>query len=94
MEVYWNALLMPCSIIDRHADLATLFIFWSANVQELSQQELDHAGGGVLPLVGFGLAVVGKAAGSSGVVTWAVSSASLILSTYEAAKYLDGLKEE
>ncbi len=63
-------------------------------MHELSQQELEQAGGGILPVVGFGLALAGKVAGSSGVATWAVSSAGLILSTYEAAKYLGSLKEE
>lgn len=63
-------------------------------MHELNQQDLDNTSGGILPLVGFGLALAGKAAGSTGVVTWAVSSAGLILSTYEAAKYLDSLKEE
>lgn len=61
-------------------------------MRELTVQEMGQASGGILPLIGFGLAVAGKLAGSTGVVTWAISSASLILATYGAAGYLHNRK--
>ena len=60
---------------------------------QLNDAELEQAGGGVLPLVGLALSVAGKVSGSSGVIGWAISSTSVIVSTFEAAKYLGGLKE-
>lgn len=63
-------------------------------MRTLSAQEMDQTSGGILPLIGFGLALAGKLAGSAGVAGWAVGSASLVLATYEGANYLDSLKEE
>ena len=62
-------------------------------MQELNLNEIEQANGGILPVVGFALAVAGKVGGSSGAIGWAVSSASLVLSTFEAAKYLGSLKK-
>ena len=55
---------------------------------ELTDEELQQAGGGILPVIGFGLALAGKASGSAGVVGWAISSSSLVLASYELAGYL------
>ena len=60
-------------------------------MRTLTTQELEQAGGGILPLIGFGLALAGKLGGSAGVAGWAVGSASLVLATYEAANYLGNL---
>ena len=60
-------------------------------MQELTVQELDQASGGILPLIGFAIALVSKVGGSTGVVGWAASSAGLVLATYEGAKYLGNL---
>ncbi len=62
-------------------------------MRELTVQEMDQASGGILPLIGFAIALVSKVTGSTG-VAWAVSSAGLILGTFEAAKYLGDLKKE
>ena len=62
-------------------------------MRTLTEQEMDQASGGILPLIAFALALVGKAAGSAGVTGWAVGSASLVLATYEGAKYLDHLRK-
>ena len=72
-----------------NASLGVPSIFRSIQMRELTVQEMDQASGGILPLIGFGLALAGKLAGSSGVVTWGISSASLILGTYGAAAWLD-----
>ena len=61
-------------------------------MRALTVQEMDQASGGILPLIGFGLALAGKLTGSAGVASWAVGSASLVVATFEGAKYLDGLK--
>ena len=63
-------------------------------MRTLTTQEMEQAGGGILPLIGLGLALAGKLGGSAGVAGWAVGSASLVLATYEGAKYLDGLKQQ
>lgn len=63
-------------------------------MRTLTVQEMDQASGGVLPVVGLALALAGKLAGSGGVAGWAIGSASLVLATYEGAKYLDSLKQE
>ncbi len=57
-------------------------------MRELTVQEMDQTSGGILPLIGFAVALVSKVGGSAGVVTWAASSAGLVLATYQAAKYL------
>ncbi len=63
-------------------------------MQELNVHEMDQASGGILPLIGFALALVSKVGGSTGVVGWAAGSAGLILGTFEAAKYLGSLKQQ
>ncbi len=55
---------------------------------ELTDDEMQQAGGGILPVIGFGLALAGKASGSAGVVGWAIGSASLIVASYDLAGYL------
>ena len=60
-------------------------------MQELSVQEMDQVSGAILPLIGFGIALVSKVGGATSVVAWAASSAGLILATYEAAKYLGNI---
>lgn len=57
-------------------------------MQELTQEEMSESAGGVVPVVGFVVAVAGHAAGFSGVGTWALSSASLITASYGLAEYL------
>ena len=57
-------------------------------MQDLSEQEIEEVSGGILPLIGFGLALAGKVIGSAGVGGWAVGSASLILGSYAAAVWL------
>ena len=56
-------------------------------MRELTADELDEVSGGILPLVGFGLALAGKVMGSTGVAGWAVGSASLVLGSYSMAEY-------
>lgn len=63
-------------------------------MQELNYDELEAANGGVLPVIGFGLALAGKAAGSTGVTTWAISSASLVLASFELGRYLGSLSRK
>lgn len=55
-------------------------------MKELAIHEMEQASGGIWPIVGVALAVVGKAT-SSGPVSWAASSASLVLATYQAAEH-------
>ena len=55
-------------------------------MKELTTQELDQASGGFLPLIGLGLAVVGKFT-ATGPVTWAVGSAGMVTSVYQTAEY-------
>ena len=57
-------------------------------MRELNSDETSQVGGGILPVVAFGLALAGHAAGFSGVTTWAISSASLVGSTFAMAQYL------
>ena len=57
-------------------------------MRELTKNEMDQASGGFLPLVGFGLALLGKVTGSTGVLGWAVGSTSLIIGTYQAAEWV------
>ena len=59
-------------------------------MRELTTDEIERVNGGVLPLIGFGLALLGKGMGSAGVFGWAVGSASLILSSYSLAEYYIG----
>ena len=56
-------------------------------MRELTQEEIEQVDGGFLPLIGFGLALGGKLT-ATGLGGWAFGSASLILGTYQAAKYL------
>ena len=63
-------------------------------MRTLTVQEMDQTSGGILPLIGFALALAGKVAGSAGVTTWAVGSASLVLATFEGAKYARSLKDK
>ena len=56
-------------------------------MKELTTQELDQASGGILPLIGLALAVVGKFT-ATGPVSWAVGSSSLVLGVYTTAEYL------
>lgn len=61
-------------------------------MRELTLQEKEEVGGGILPLIGFGLAVAGKVTAGGGVTGWAISSASLILGSYGLAHYFLGGK--
>ena len=58
-------------------------------MRELTFDDMDQASGGILPVIGFALAVAGKVGGGGGAVGWAIGSASLVLASYELAKYLD-----
>lgn len=51
-------------------------------MNELTTQEMEQASGGIWPIVGFALAVAGKVT-ASGPVSWAASSASLALASYQ-----------
>ena len=57
-------------------------------MRELNTEEMDEVSGGVLPIIAWGLAIAGHAAGFSGPVTWAISSAGLVASTYAAAEFM------
>ena len=57
-------------------------------MRELSQDEIEQVDGGVLPLIGFGIALGGKLTATSGLASWAFGSAGLIYATYGAAEYL------
>ena len=61
-------------------------------MRELTLQEKEEVGGGILPLIGFGLALAGKLVGGGGVTTWAIGSSSLILASYGVADYFLGGK--
>lgn len=61
-------------------------------MRELTLQEKGEVGGGILPLIGFALAVAGKATSGGGVVGWAVTSASLVAASYGLADYFLGGK--
>ena len=56
-------------------------------MRELTETEIDEVSGGFLPIIGFGLALAGKALGSAGVYGWIVGSASLILGSYSMGAY-------
>lgn len=58
-------------------------------MRELTIEETEEVGGGILPVVGFAVAVVGHMMGFSGVAGWAVSSIGLITSTVGLAYYFD-----
>lgn len=58
-------------------------------MRELNAQEMEEVSGGFLPLVAFALSFAGHVAGFSGPLTWAISSAGLILSSVGLAMYLD-----
>ncbi len=62
-------------------------------MRELNQQEMDEASGGIVPLIGFAVALAGHLSGVTGVTTWAISSVGLIAGTYSAAQYLHDRKE-
>ena len=52
-------------------------------MNELTTQEMEQASGGLLPLIGLAVAVVGKVT-ASGPVGWAAGSAGLVLASYQA----------
>lgn len=54
-------------------------------MRELTLQERNEVSGGILPLIGFGLAVAGKVTAGGGVATWAIASASLVAASYGLA---------
>ena len=54
---------------------------------------MDEASGGIVPLIGFAVALAGHVSGLGGVTTWAISSIGLIAGTYSAAQYLHDRKE-
>ena len=56
-------------------------------MKELTTQEMERTSGGIWPIVGFALAVVGKTT-ASGPVGWAAGSAGLIYSAYQVGEYL------
>ena len=60
-------------------------------MRELTAQEIEEVSGGFLPLVAFALSFAGHLAGFSGPITWAISSAGLIASTFAAAVYVDSM---
>ena len=60
-------------------------------VQELTYDELDQASGGFLPVIGFALSLAGHVAGSTGPVTWAISSGGLIVGSWSLAEYLSSV---
>ena len=62
-------------------------------MRELTVQEMDQASGGILPLLGFVIAVAGKVAGTGTATGWAISSAGVLLGSYQLADYLYNLKE-
>ena len=62
-------------------------------MRELNQQEMDEASGGIVPLIGFAVALAGHLSGFTGVTTWAISSIGLIAGTFGAAQYLAANKE-
>ena len=55
-------------------------------MRELTLQEKAGVSGGILPAVGFGLALAGKVVGGGGVAGWAITSASLIAGSYGLAE--------
>ncbi len=59
-------------------------------MRELTHEEMESANGGFLPAISFALAIGGKAIGGGGVGTWAISSLSLVIASFEFAAWLDG----
>ena len=57
-------------------------------MRELTETEIESVYGGVLPLIGFGLALASKALGSAGVFGWAINSAGLIVASYSLGDYM------
>ena len=55
-------------------------------MRELTAAETHATSGGVLPLIGLGLAVAGKATATS-LTGWAIASSSLILTSYQTAEH-------
>ncbi len=53
----------------------------------LTQQEINQVGGGFVPVVLFGAALVSKAVGGGGLAGWAASSIGLVGSTYYMGAY-------
>lgn len=80
-EVFALALHPP----NPHATVAVHSFLETREMRELTVQEKDEVSGGILPLIGFGLAVAAKAMGSGGVTGWAISSASLVVASYGLA---------
>ena len=52
-------------------------------MNELTTQEMEQTSGGFLPLVGVALAVASKVT-ATGPAGWAISSAGLVLASYQA----------
>ncbi len=68
--------------------------FKEHSMQELTNDEMSSANGGVLPVVGFALALTSKGAGSTGVATWALSSVTLVLASFELGRYLGSFSRD
>ena len=58
-------------------------------MRELNAQEIDEVSGGFLPVVAFAISLGGHLAGFSGPITWGLSSAGLVLSSFGFAAWLD-----
>ena len=61
-------------------------------MRELNVNEIEQVNGGLLPLLGFGLAVVSHA-GARTVVGYFLTRASSLLAGYELAKYFSKKNE-
>ncbi|MDP6377510.1 MAG: class IIb bacteriocin, lactobin A/cerein 7B family [Pseudomonadales bacterium] len=55
-------------------------------MRELTANEIEATTGGVLPIVGIGIAIASKLS-ATGLAGWALSSAGLILSSYQVAEH-------
>ena len=55
-------------------------------MRELTMNETEEVGGGFIPLILLGAALIGKFT-AGGLVTWAAASVSLIAATYYAGEW-------
>ncbi len=58
-------------------------------MNELTTQEMEQTSGGLLPLIGIALAVAGRAT-AGGPISYAIGTAGVGLSIYQAAEHYGG----
>lgn len=56
-------------------------------MRELTEAEVEEVSGGIVPVIAFGASLAAHMSGFGGVAGWAISSVSLIASSYSLAQY-------